>query len=158
MSIQPEIYLHDLSPDERTKLTSMGRAVVIRKGMLFIPPALVIAAGLIYVNINLIPLKLDNSSNTVGAINVVLVIGIALMLRMFVTYVINFSKESKAWQKKVVQGKIHGKKGNTVYIGRQTVKLDPTSAAQVNVEDDVEISLSLVSGFVLGLVKRNAQS
>gem|GEM_PF-1176875 len=155
---QPEIYLHDLTEDERKKISETGRRHLARMGLLFVPPALLMAAALVYVNVKAIKLGLDSNENLLGAINVVLVIGVALLLRLFVSHVLTFSKETRAWQKKVVQGKVQGKKGNTVYIGRQTVKLDNAHAPQVNVGDDVEISLSQHAGFILGVVKRGQAS
>ncbi|TND07498.1 MAG: hypothetical protein FD123_3208 [Bacteroidetes bacterium] len=156
MQPQPEVYLHDLSETEKQKLISIARRNVKRMGIVLLPPALIAAVALVYINMNKYQLKLDEQENLHAVLNVSLVIIFAFLVRMFISHVISLRKESKNWQKRVVHGKIHGKKGNTVYIGRQTVKLDSASASKANIGDDVEISISVHAGFIIDIVKRGS--
>lgn len=155
MKPQPTAYLDDLTEAERNLIQVMKKKNIARMAVFYLPPALLSSAALAYVNINRISLGLDNNENLLGFINVALVITAALTLRLFVNHLINGMKETKNWQKKVIQGKIQGKKGNTVFIGNQQVKLDAANAALVKEGDDVEISQAIATGWILGLKKRN---
>lgn len=154
MKPQPTAYLDDLTAADRTRIQVLKNQILRRMAVFYLPPALLSIAALVYVNANSIRLGLGNSENLLGFINVVLVVVAALTLRLFVNHIISSTKESKNWQKKVIQGKINGKKGNIVFIGNQQVKLDAAHAEQVKEGDDVIIGQAITTGWILSLQKR----
>lgn len=152
MITQPEVYLDDLSKDEKQLLTAIARKQLVRMGILLLPPAFALGFVLVYFNMYSKTYELDETK--LGILNAVTVIGVVLAIRFFVSYAISLSKESKSWQKRVIHGKVHGKKGTTVFIGRQRVRLNSAQAASVNVDDEVEIGVSTHAAYVIYVQKK----
>lgn len=152
---QPEVYLHDLTEEEKKQLVAIARKRLKLSLITMLPLSLIALAGAILANVYKYQLKLDRDENVHAAINIGLVLVFALCARLVVTQIVNLNKESKAWQKRVVHGKIHGMKGRTVFIGKQSVKLDAANADKVKVDDEVEISISTHAEFIISVIKRN---
>lgn len=96
--------------------------------------------------------------NNLEVINVAFVIITVLCGRLLVSEVIEFGKEAKATEKKIVEAKVTGRKGNKISIGDKNLGmhdfiLDNSGFDSLRVGDNVRIELSAKSG-TLFTIKR----
>ncbi|HTF02753.1 MAG TPA: hypothetical protein VK826_01975 [Bacteroidia bacterium] len=151
--MKPVVSLEDLNTEERKQLTALTMAG-IKKGLLvYIVPFVVLTSVAIYINVHWVEWKL-NRDGLREVINVIVVIGAILPARLFVNKVIQHTKASNAWKKKVIRGKIHGMDGKTLFISNQKINVPADVAAQFKVEDEVEIGISTVNDILIYAIKR----
>jgi ABC-type siderophore export system fused ATPase/permease subunit len=97
-------------------------------------------------------------ANNLEVINVVFVVIIALCGRLLVAEIMEFGKEVKATEKKVVITKITGRKGNQISIGNKRFSvhdfiIDNSDFHSLQVGDSVRIELSTKSNTFFSIKK-----
>jgi hypothetical protein len=153
MFMKPVVSLEDLNTEERKQLTAITSGQIKKGLIIYLIPFVLCAGAAVYMNVHWVEWQMDNDTLR-EVLNVVLVIGALLPARLFVNKIVQHNKAMNAWKKKVIRGKIHGIDGKTVFISNQKVVVPSETAAQLKVEDDVEIGISAVNDIFIYAIKK----
>lgn len=151
--MKPVVTLEDLNTQEREQLKGIAGTQMKKGLIIYVLPFLVCAGTAIYINDQWLSWEMNND-NLRATLNVVLVIGALLPARLFVNKVVQLSKISNAWKKKVFRGKIHGMDRTTLMISNQKVTVPAHIASQFKVGDEVEIGVSTVNDIIIYAIKK----
>jgi len=152
-NLKPVVSLEDLNNEERQQLSALTMKG-IKNGLIYYAiPFLLCSGAAVYINQKWLSWEMDND-NLRATLNVILVIGAMLPARLFVGKVIQHTKASNAWKKKVYRGQVSGTDGNTIFISNQKVKLPKSMAAQFKIDDEVEIGVSMINDLVIYAIKK----
>lgn len=151
--MKPVVSLEDLNSQEREQLKGIASAQIKMGLIIYVIPFLVCSGTAIYINDQWLSWEMNNN-NLRSTLNVLLVIGALLPARLFVNKVVQLSKVSNAWKKKVFRGKIHGMDRNTLLISNQKVTVPAETAGQFKVDDEVEIGVSTVNDIIIYAIKK----
>ena len=128
----------------------------IKKGLIYyVIPFVLLSGTAVYVNMHWLEWGMNNDTLR-EVLNVIMVIGAILPARLFVNKIIQNTKASSSWKKKVIRGKIHGLTGTTLFISNQKVKIPADIAAMFKVEDEVEIGVSTINDIIIYAIKKSA--
>jgi hypothetical protein len=151
--MKPVVSLEDLNTQEREQLKTIANKQMKMGLIYYVIPFLICAGAAVYINDQWLSWEMDNDTLR-ETLNVVLVIGALLPARLFVNKVVQLSRVSNAWKKKVFRGKIHGMSKNTLFISNQKVTVPSDVAAQFKVDDEVEIGVSTVNDILIYAIKK----
>ena len=152
-ALKPVVSLEDLNTEERKQLQTITMNAIKKGLLLYVVPFVILSLTAIYVNLNWLNWKMNNDTLR-EVINVLMVIGAILPARLFVNKIIQNTKASSSWKKKVIRGKIHGMDGKTLFISNQKVKVPADIAAMFKVEDEVEIGVSTINDIIIYAIKK----
>ena len=149
MSQVPDAQLENLSPSDRNLLDKKLSQRLTNSTAFFVPIVIAAAAAIWYVNTST-DIKIED--NTLGFLNLLLVIIALLPGRLYVNQVIAFFKDKNSFQKKIYRGTVAAIDGGVVTINSYELKIGKAYAGKLQKGMQAEVHLSMNSNIVLSII------
>ncbi len=154
MPVHPIAQLQSLSEVERTRLVSIFKKLTFRKSAFFAIPVLISIVALIYFNSSDVGLF---SKEYLEITNVTFVVITVLCLRLIVSEFIDYGKEIKSPNKKIIKTHITDMKNGEIVLGnksfsREEVLLDAPDFLTLKKGDAVTLELSVRSNTIFSIL------
>lgn len=142
--------LDNITDVEKTILAAKLKNKLLKQSLIYIPIA--ILSFIIIIQTNFHYLVGDNET-TRAVVNIVFVFAGVFSLRLYIAFLILYSKEKNAWQKKIITGKVLAKGTGWLKIGAEKLKDSAKELAPFSVNDSIEAGISVKSGVLLYIKK-----
>ena len=151
----PIARLKSLSEEEKSKLSAVLRRKLFLRVGIFSSIVLVCLVVMMYFNTFSGSYKVEDN---LEIINVVFVVISVLCLRLVISEILEFGKETRSPNKKVIHTRIAGRKGDEIILGNKSfskseILLDNSEFDSFKGGEDVVLELSAISNSIFS-VKR----
>lgn len=155
MSTAPIARLQSLSEVEKIKLSEVLRRKLLLRAVIFIAAILAGAAVVVFFNKYSIGYNIEDN---LDVINVVFVVIIVVCARFLFSEFMEYGKEVRSSNKRVIYTKIAGRQDDKIVLGnksfgREDILLDDSGFESLNRGDEVVLELSAKSNLIFSIKK-----
>lgn len=155
MSSSPVARLQILLEEEKAKLYAILLRKLLVRACIFTLMILTCIAILLFFNKHSANYRIEDN---LEVLNVVFVVILVIVARLFVSEIFEFRKEIRSTSKKIIRTRVLGKENNKIVLGNKSfskdeIILDASDFDSLKAGDEVQLELSVKSNIIFSVKK-----